>query len=58
LSNGTLVMVVRLDGGDGLETHPFLNYYRTVSHDDGLAPLLDQKQWLAVHSSPASWATR
>ena len=34
-SNGTLVMIVRLDAGDGPITHPFLNYYRTISVDQG-----------------------
>lgn len=35
LSNGTVFMVVRIDGGDGPLTHPYRNYYRTLSHDQG-----------------------
>jgi hypothetical protein len=35
LPNGTLFMTVRIDGGDGPLTHPYRNYYRTLSHDQG-----------------------
>eukprot|EP00045_Choanoeca_perplexa_P009292 m.88850 g.88850 ORF g.88850 m.88850 type:complete len:390 (-) comp14838_c0_seq1:31-1200(-) len=35
LRNGTLFMTVRIDGGDGPLTHPYRNYYRTLSHDQG-----------------------
>jgi hypothetical protein len=45
LPNGDVLAVVRMDGGDGLATHPYRNYYRTVSSDQG-------KTWSTLEEIP------
>ena len=35
LDDGGILAVVRLDGGDGPATHPYVNYFQTVSRDGG-----------------------